>query len=188
MASAAPVGQGRASSPECTRALPRQTISPYAHEPGVDRHADLSTSGPAAGSGEKGVRAGVVRRPRPRGGGIRRRCRVGRGKPCRPASSRCRCTASRRGGGRDDFDDWTDEEEEGEGRGGPDIQAAMHASFESLRDDRAKRAQLKEDEAVQMAQAARASLSEGSYGAVYRAHRRKQHHDTTGASCSRRSP
>ena len=87
----------------------------------------------------------------------------------------------------DDFD-WSDEEEEGEGRGGPDIQAAMHASFESLRDDRAKRAQLKEDEAVQMAQAARASLSEGSYRAVYRAHRRKQHRDTMGASCSRRSP
>ena len=87
----------------------------------------------------------------------------------------------------DDFD-WSDEEEEHEGRGGPDIQAAMHASFESLRDDRAKRAQLKEDEAVQMAQAARASLSEGSYRAVYRANRRKQHRDTMGASSSRRSP
>ena len=70
---------------------------------------------------------------------------------------------------------WSDEEEEGEGRVGPDIQAAMHASFESLRDDRAKRAQLKEDEAVQMAQAALASLSEGSYR-------------TMGASCSRLSP
>ena len=89
----------------------------------------------------------------------------------------------------DDLDfDWSDEEEEGEGRGGPDIQAAMHASFESLRDDRAKQAQLKQDEVVQMAQAARASLSEGSYRAVYRAHRRKQHRDTMGASCSRRSP
>ena len=42
----------------------------------------------------------------------------------------------------DDFDR-SDEEEEGEeveGRGGPDLQAAMHASFQSLRTERAKRA------------------------------------------------
>ena len=86
----------------------------------------------------------------------------------------------------DDFD-WSDH---GEERGGPQMQGALEASFQSVHDDRVQRArtvcQLKAKEASELAWALKDSSSMSR--ALRRQRARENQAASNGAGSSRRSP